>query len=284
MPETDRLQALLEFAREANEIEQHRVSLGTFLAGLQQENEDLDEAQLKQIQASQRMPSHLPLLTGQLTIYQTLLDLFNTSMYDHAIYENLPKRKSDDSVSKSTQTSAMTASCATQTDAATDSLWDLLPKAREEAYQRGIDTGKDDGHIQGIKEGHSAGMTEGLAIGLKQGQTEGLKTGLDQGKEVDIQRGIEIGRKLGYADGLAERLRQTKEKMKKLDEEDTSRHIPQVEATREKIIVKLPSRLPAMVIKEEKEEEAKPKPKPKPIPMINGIDPFASLLGLARRK
>jgi len=64
MPETDRLQALLEFAREANEIEQHRVSLETFLAGLQQENEDLDEAQLKQIQASQRMPSHLPLLTG----------------------------------------------------------------------------------------------------------------------------------------------------------------------------------------------------------------------------
>ncbi|KAI4699195.1 hypothetical protein J4E81_005089 [Alternaria sp. BMP 2799] len=276
MSKTDRLQGLLDFARQANEVEQHRVSLETFLAGIQQEDEDLDEAQLKQIQASQR----------QLTIYQTLLGLFNTSKYDHAIYEKLPKRKPDASVSKTTQTSAMTASCATQTDAATDSLWDLLPKAREEAFQRGLDAGKDDGHIQGIKEGHSAGVTEGLAIGLKQGQAEGLKTGLDQSKEVDMQRGIEIGRKLGYADGLAERLRQTKEKMKTLDEEDTSRHIPQVEATREKIIVKLPSRLPAMVIKEEKEEEAKPKPKPKPkpIPMINGIDPFASLLGLARRK
>jgi len=203
-------------------------------------------------------------------------------MYDHAIYEDLTKRKPDTSVSKTTQTSAKTASCATQTDAATDSLWDLLPKAREEAYQRGLDAGKDDGHIQGIKEGHTAGMTEGLAIGLKQGQAEGLKTGLDQSKEVDMQRGIEIRRKLGYADGLAERLRQTKEKMKKLDEGDTSRHIPQVEATREKIIVKLPSRLPAMVPKEEKEEEAKPKPKP--MPMMNGIDPFASLLGLARKK
>ncbi|KAI4649469.1 hypothetical protein J4E93_003789 [Alternaria ventricosa] len=268
MPKTDRLQGLLDFARQANEVEQHRVSLETFLAGIQQENEDLDEAQLKQIQASQRIPTHLPLLTGQLTIYQTLLGLFNTN----------------NSVSKSTQISTKTASCTTQTDAVTDSLWDLLPKAREEAFQRGHDAGKDDGHIQGIKEGHSAGMTEGLAIGLKQGQAEGLNTGLDQSKEVDMQRGIEIGRKLGYADGLAERLRQTKEKMKKLDEEDTSKHIPQVEATREKIIVKLPSRLPAMVLKEEKEEEAKPKPKPMPMPMINGIDPFASLLGLARKK
>ncbi|KAI4662812.1 uncharacterized protein J4E79_004121 [Alternaria viburni] len=276
MPKTDRLQALLEFTREHNEVEQNRVSLETFLADFQQEREELDEAQLKQIQASQ----------SQLTIYQTLLGLFSTSMYDHAIYENLPKREPDDSVSNSTQTSAMTASCTTQTDAATDSLWDLLPKAREEAFQRGLDAGKDDGRIQGIKEGHSAGMTEGLAIGLKQGQTEGLETGLEQGKEVDMQRGIEIGRKLGYADGLAERLRQTKEKMKKLDEGDTGRHIPQVEATREKIIVKLPSSLPAMVLKEEKEEEAKPKPrpKPKPMPMINGIDPFASLLGLARKK
>lgn len=62
MPKTDRLQALLDFTRQANEVEQHRVSLETFLADLQQEREDLDEAQLKQIQVSQLRPSHLPLL------------------------------------------------------------------------------------------------------------------------------------------------------------------------------------------------------------------------------
>jgi len=64
MPKTDRLQTLLDFAREANDVEQNRVSLETFLAGLQQESEDLDEAQLKQIQVSELGPSHLPLLTS----------------------------------------------------------------------------------------------------------------------------------------------------------------------------------------------------------------------------
>lgn len=60
MPTSDRLQALLDRAREANKIERNRISLESFLAGLHQEDEDLNEAQLKQIQASWPRLSHLP--------------------------------------------------------------------------------------------------------------------------------------------------------------------------------------------------------------------------------
>ena len=52
MPTSDRLQALLDRAREANKIERNRVSLETFLAGLHREDKNLDGVQLKQTQAS----------------------------------------------------------------------------------------------------------------------------------------------------------------------------------------------------------------------------------------
>jgi hypothetical protein len=52
MPASDRLQVLLDLAREANEIERNRVPLEAFLAGFHQQDEGLDKAQLKQIQAS----------------------------------------------------------------------------------------------------------------------------------------------------------------------------------------------------------------------------------------
>jgi len=52
MPTSDRLQVLLDSAREANKIERNRVSLETFLAGLHEEDQSLDEVQLKQTQAS----------------------------------------------------------------------------------------------------------------------------------------------------------------------------------------------------------------------------------------
>lgn len=52
MPTSDRLQVLLDSAREANKIERNRVSLETFLAGLHEEDKSLDEVQLKQTQAS----------------------------------------------------------------------------------------------------------------------------------------------------------------------------------------------------------------------------------------
>lgn len=52
MPISDRLQVLLDCAREANKIERNRVSLETFLAGLHEEDKTLDELQLKQTQAS----------------------------------------------------------------------------------------------------------------------------------------------------------------------------------------------------------------------------------------
>jgi hypothetical protein len=52
MPTSDRLQVLLDSAREAKKIERNRVSLETFLAGLHEEDKSLDEVQLKQTQAS----------------------------------------------------------------------------------------------------------------------------------------------------------------------------------------------------------------------------------------
>jgi hypothetical protein len=62
IPASDRLQVLLDLAREANQIERHRVPLEAFLAGLHQEDEGLNNAQLKQIQASGPVLSYLPLL------------------------------------------------------------------------------------------------------------------------------------------------------------------------------------------------------------------------------
>ncbi|CAN9131288.1 unnamed protein product [Alternaria alternata] len=182
MPTSDRLQVLLDRVHEANKIERNRVSLETFLAGLHEEDQSLDEVQLKQTQAI-------------------------------------------------------------QTDAATISLWDLLPKARKEAYDRGFDAGKDYGYVQGIKEGRSTGITEGLAVGFEQGQAEGLKMGLVQGKELGTQHGIGIGKKVGYTEDLAQGLGQAEEEIKKSVDKSTQRHMLQMEMTREKIVVKLPPAL-----------------------------------------
>ncbi|CAN9371911.1 unnamed protein product [Alternaria alternata] len=233
MPTSDRLQILLDRACEASKIERNRVSLKTFLAGLHEEDKNLDEVQLKQTQATS-------------------------------------------SASQATQTSALTASCAVQTDAATISLWDLLPKARKEAYDHGFDAGKDYGYFQGIKEGRSTSITEGLAVGFEQGQAEGLKIGLVQGKELGTQHGIEIGKKVGFADGLAQGLGQAKEEIKKSGDRGTQRHMLQMEMTREKIVVKLPPTLATTIPRKKDSEKAKAE--------RNGVDPFASLLCLVHKK
>ncbi|RYN20734.1 hypothetical protein AA0121_g1625 [Alternaria tenuissima] len=233
MPTSDRLQVLLDRVHEANKIERNRVSLETFLAGLHEEDQSLDEVQLKQTQAT-------------------------------------------NSVSQATQTSALTASCAVQTDAATISLWDLLPKARKEAYDRGFDAGKDYGYVQGIKEGRSTGITEGLAVGFEQGQAEGLKMGLVQGKELGTQHGIGIGKKVGYTEDLAQGLGQAEEEIKKSVDKSTQRHMLQMEMTREKIVVKLPPALATTISKKKDSKKAKTE--------SNGVDPFASLLCLVHKK
>ncbi|RYO31557.1 hypothetical protein AA0111_g4806 [Alternaria arborescens] len=233
MPTSDRLQVLLDSAREANKIERNRVSLETFLAGLHEEDKSLDEVQLKQTQA--------------------------TSL-----------------VSQATQTSTLAASCAVQTDAATISLWDLLPKARKEAYDRGFHAGKDYGYVQGIKEGRSTGITEDLAVAFEQGQAEGLKMGLVQGKEVGTQHGIEIGKKVDFADGFAQGLGQANEEIKKSGDRCTQRHMLQMEMTREKIVVKLPPTLATTISRKKDSEKTKAE--------RNGVDPFASLLCLVHKK
>ena len=151
----------------------------------------------------------------------------------------------------------MTASCAVQTDAATISLWDLLPKARKEAYDRGFDAGKDYGYFQGIKEGRSTSITEGLAVGFEQGQAEGLKMGLVQGKELGTQHGIGIGKKVGYTEDLAQGLGQAEEEIKKSVDKSTQRHMLQMEMTREKIVVKLPPTLATTIPRKKDSEKAK---------------------------
>ncbi|KAF7679458.1 hypothetical protein GT037_003206 [Alternaria burnsii] len=238
MPTSDRLQVLLDSAREANKIEPNRVSLETFLAGLHEEDKSLDE----------------------LAIYETLLRVFDATT----------------SVSQATQTSALTASCAVQTDAATISLWDLLPKARKEAYDRGFHAGKDYGYVQGIKEGRSTGITEGLAVGFEQGQAEGLNMGLVQGKEVGTQHSIGIGKKVGYAEDLAQGLGQAEEEIKKSVDKSTQKHMLQMEMTREKIVVKLPPTLTTTISKKKDSKKANTE--------SNGVDPFASLLCLVHKK
>jgi flagellar biosynthesis/type III secretory pathway protein FliH len=196
--------------------------------------------------------------------------------------EYLTKRDTANPISQSAQTIVTTASRAIQTDTATKSLWDLLPKARNEAYDSGFDAGKDAGYTQGINEGNSTGMTEGLVVGFEKGRAEGLKIGLEQGNAAEMQRGIEMGQRLGYAAGLIEGMTRTMEEMDTLGEEDTSRRMPQQKTTRETIVVKLPPRSPVTIAKKKEEEEPAPKLKPKP--MSNGVDPFASLLGLVRKK
>jgi flagellar biosynthesis/type III secretory pathway protein FliH len=203
-------------------------------------------------------------------------------LYILVLDEYLTKRDTANSISQTAQTIVTKASCATQTDTATESLWDLLPKARDEAYGSGKDAGKDAGYTQGITEGNSTGMEEGLAIGFEKGRAEGLKTGLEQGNAAEMQRGIEMGQRLGYAAGLIEGMTQTMEEMDIMGEEDTSRHMSQQKTTRETIVVKLPPRSPVAIAKKRKEEEPAPAPKPKL--MSNGVDPFASLLGLVRKK
>ncbi|KAL1795901.1 hypothetical protein ACET3X_006125 [Alternaria dauci] len=162
------------------------------------------------------------------------------------------------------------------TDAATISLWDLLPKARKEVYDRGFGAGKDDGHAQGIKEGRSAGITESLALGFEQGLAEGLKIGLEQGKEVGMQQGMKIGREVGYADGLAKGVRQAKEEINKSGDEGSRGHTLQMEMTRENVVVKLPPTLASTTPKKGDSEKAKAR--------RHGADPFASLLDLVHKK
>jgi hypothetical protein len=72
---------------------------------------------------------------------------------------------------------ATSVSCAVQTDAATISLWDLLPKARNEAYERGFTAGKEHRRTEGIVEGVSIGNAEGLVTGLEQRDKDELNVG-----------------------------------------------------------------------------------------------------------
>jgi hypothetical protein len=204
------------------------------------------------------------------------LGLFNASKHNSAYCKHPTKRNTATPVSQATQTFAVTASRAIQTDAATISLWDLLPKARKEAYDRSFNAGKGDGHVQSIKKGNGAGLAEGLATRFEQGQAEGLKMGLEQSMEVELQRGIKMGKELGYTDGLIEGIRQAKEEIKKLSGEDSRRHKPVGEVTREKIVVKLPPAPTESIAKKRKDKVMKPK--------SNGVDPFASLLGLVLKK
>ncbi|KNG46819.1 glyoxalase family protein [Stemphylium lycopersici] len=118
--------------------------------------------------------------------------------------------------SKATQTIAATDSHAVQTDAATISLWGMLPKARDEAYSRGVSDGKEQGHMQGIDHGKEIGMNEGLAVGFSQGHAEGLAKGLAQREDAEITRSLGMSKKAEYSSEITEGLKQEREDFQKL--------------------------------------------------------------------
>jgi flagellar biosynthesis/type III secretory pathway protein FliH len=154
---------------------------------------------------------------------------------------------------------------AVQTDAATISLWDLLPRARKEAHERGFTAGKDVGYTEGIEDGVAIGEAGRLAAAPKQAQND------------ELEHGIEIGKKMGYDEGLAEGMRRATEEAQKKHDITFMESRQEAEVLREKIIVKLPpTNLTAVKKEESKKENIRPKG--------TGVDPFASLLGLARRK
>ncbi|KAF1835934.1 hypothetical protein BDW02DRAFT_596882 [Decorospora gaudefroyi] len=272
VPLANRLQALLDCAREANQVKPNHTPLVDFLASLQQEAQGLKAAQLKQI---------------KLAICDTLSRLVNSGTSSEA------------EVSQATQTFVATVSRAIQTDAATISLWDLLPRARNEAYERGYNAGKGIQSTEGIEKGKAIAYAEGLATGIEQG----LETGWERGFEDGMQRGMEMGRHAGYAVGLAEGTKRAKNEQKGTCSDLKGRISPEpkAEAVREKIVVKLPPTVKVAEKREaEREEEQKKvakkgeagkgevqvekRKKENVKPMSSGADPFASLLGLVRTR
>jgi hypothetical protein len=153
---------------------------------------------------------------------------------------------------------------AVQTDAATISLWDLLPRARKEAHERGFTAGEKVGYAEGIDDGIAIGEAEGLAAAPKQAPHD------------ELEHGIEIGKKVGYDEGLAEGMRRATEEAKKKHDITVMESRQEAEVLQEKIIGKLPPTNPTAVKEESKKENIRLKG--------TGVDPFASLLGLARRK
>jgi flagellar biosynthesis/type III secretory pathway protein FliH len=186
---------------------------------------------------------------------------------------------------------------AVQTEAATISLWNLLPRARKEAYQRGFTAG------------HEQGRDEGIAEGVSISNAEGLVTGLEQSKMEEPDRGFEMGRQAGYNAGLAEGMRRATEDAKKKCDITVVKSKQKEAVMREKIIVRLTPTTPTAANKAlstaTTTNEAIAIITNKTIPTVpNGatpttaqqdekvkenlkakhVDPFASLVGLARMR
>ncbi|KAF1935207.1 hypothetical protein EJ02DRAFT_486470 [Clathrospora elynae] len=204
-----RLQILLETAHEANKINTNRVSLEDFLARLQQEAVVSNEAQLKQIQASLR---HAP------------------------VHQASP-----------TAIAATSNSQASQTEAATQSLWTLLPQARNQAYERGFNAGQVSGRCQGFEHGSIFAKAEGIAAGLQHGRANGLK----EWQEAELQRGLKIWRHTGYDEGVAEGMKRGKLEVKEKLRDAAVKLKAKDEDTPKKIMVRVPAASPVL----EKEEK-----------------------------
>ncbi|EFQ96179.1 hypothetical protein PTNB73_01570 [Pyrenophora teres f. teres] len=163
----DRLQVLLTTVREATLTEPDRMPLKAFLASLQHEATESTQ------EASQN---------AQVVICETFLISL---------------------VSDTAQNFPTAASCAVQTDSATISLWDMVPRAREEGYERGFHEGINAGHKSGIEEGKSMKMSEALSIAFEQGETEGFKMAqeqhrVEQHRVFEQERNIERAKQSAY--------------------------------------------------------------------------------------
>ncbi|CAA9960516.1 hypothetical protein PTMSG1_03918 [Pyrenophora teres f. maculata] len=163
----DRLQVLITTVREATLTEPDRMPLKAFLASLQHEATESTQ------EASQN---------AQVVICETFLISL---------------------VSDTAQNFPTAASCAVQTDSATISLWDMVPRAREEGYERGFHEGINAGHKSGIEEGKSMKMSEALSIAFEQGETEGFKMAqeqhrVEQHRVFEQERNIERAKQSAY--------------------------------------------------------------------------------------
>ncbi|KAF1850618.1 uncharacterized protein K460DRAFT_391078 [Cucurbitaria berberidis CBS 394.84] len=230
---SDRLQTLLQSAREAN-ITAKQQPPEDFLARLRQEQENTTAAHEKDI---------------KLALTQLISTIRLNALENRIGF----------------QSEAALVSQATQTYGESPYFQVLLAKATNEAYQRGFEAGTEEGIRIGAEQGRMTGMSDGLAAGRRLGRAESLK----QGRKVDLQRVIEIGKQNGVDEGVPEETKGRTSEMIQQDEDIIATFGP----TKKPVAVKVPLVSPESLPNPDTKEKMKP-----------AIDPFQSLLGLARMR
>ena len=156
-----------------------------------------------------------------------------------------------------------------QTDSATISLWDLVPKARSEGYRDGINAGRKTGFEQGM----SLNISESLSTAFEQGKAEGVKMAQEQYEVLELERCIKLARKSASEARVLDDLRSVDRAAEKTDQDYIVKDGQVENTTPNGMTVKQPRTISSPVPK--KEERVKSE--------SYGADPFASLVGLLRK-